>query len=261
MSFRFRHVLLIALFIALLSSCVSREKIVYFQDIEKLAQNSSLPQPEITFKANDLISIIVSAATPESVRPFNVYTEARTLESVAGTMVNTNLQQLAYLVDKDGFITFPELGKIEVGGMSTEGLKELLTDQLSIYIKNPIVNIRLLNFRVSVLGEVNRPGTYPVDGDKISITEALGLAGDLTIYGRRDNILLIREKGDTKNYVYLDIRSSNLMDSEYYYLKQNDVIYVEPNSAQRQAASFNRNSTVYISIASLLLSVIVLITK
>ncbi len=260
MRFRCYYALLFVMTLGLLSSCVSREKIVYFQDIEKLGQNSSMVKPSLTFKPNDLVSIVVSAATLEASRPFNLFMEARPLAGSSDFGTNM-IQQIGYLVDKDGNIDFPELGTINIAGLTPLELKTQLTEQLTAYIKDPIVTIRLLNFTISVLGEVLRPGTYPISNDKISITEAIGLAGDLTIYGRRDNVLVIRENGDTKSYAYLDFRSADLMDSEYYYLKQNDVIYVEPNTAQRQSASFNRNAGVYISIASLLLSVIVLITR
>lgn len=260
MRFRWYYAFLFVMALGLLSSCVSREKIVYFQDIEKLAEKTSMVKPSLTFKPNDLLGITVSAATLEAARPFNVIAESR--PTIEGTgMTTTNTQQMAYLVDSDGNINFPELGIIHVEGLTPKELNEHLTEKLSVYIKDPIVNIRILNFTVSILGEVGRPGSYPVSGEKISITEAIGLAGDLTIYGRRDNVLVIRENGETKSYAYLDFRSSDLMDSDYYYLKQNDVVYVEPNPAQRQSASFNRNAGVYISIASLLLSVIVLITR
>ena len=260
MRFSCYNVLLLTLTLILLSSCVSREKIVYFNDIQNAGQNSDMVKPSLTFKPNDLLSITVSAATLESARPFNVFTEARPPAEGMNLIVN-NTQQLGYLVDSVGDIHFPELGTIHVEGLTPKELNDQLTEQLIDYIKDPIVNIRLLNFTVSVLGEVDRPGAYPVSGEKISIPEALGMAGDLTIYGRRDNILVVRENGDKKSYEYLDLRTADVMNSEYYYLKQNDVVYVEPNSAQRQGASFNRNSTVYISIASLILSVVVLITR
>ncbi|QAA83008.1 polysaccharide export protein [Aequorivita sp. H23M31] len=260
MKFRSSHVLFLVMILSLFSSCVSREKIVYFQDIEKLAEKSSIAQPSLTFKSNDLIGIMVSASTLEAARPFNVIIEARPMPG-AFDYGNTQLQQVGYVVDPMGNINFPELGEIKVEGMTPKELNEYLTKELSDYIKDPIVNIRLLNFTVSVLGEVNRPGTYPVTGEKISITEAVGLAGDLSIYGKRNNVLVIRENGDSKSYAYLDFTSAELMNSEYYYLKQNDVVYVEPNNAQRQSAAFNRNAGVYVSIASLLLSVVVLITR
>lgn len=258
MKFKLYHFFLFILGLSLFSSCVSREKIVYFQDIENLAQNSSMASPSVTFKPNDLLNINVSASDLESVRPFNVLTESRPLE---GGGISNSTYQPGYLVDVAGDIHFPVLGTIHVEGLTPKELNDHLKEQLSTYIKNPIINIRIVNFTVSILGEVERPGTYTISGEKISIVEALGRAGDLSIYGRRDNVLVIRESGNKKSYAYLDFRSSDILDSEYYYLKQNDVVYVEPNQAQRQSASFNRNSTVYISIASLMLSVLVLLFR
>jgi len=233
---------------------------VYFQDIEKLSQHSNIVEPSLKLKPSDLLSITVSAADLESVRPFNIIIESRPIEGSSNLLVN-NTQMLGYLVDSAGEIHFPVLGGIKVAGLTPKELHDHLTKQLTTYINDPIVNIRLLNFTVSILGEVNRPGTYPVSGEKISLPEALGLAGDLTIFGRRDNVLVIRENDGKKTYAYLDMRSADILESDYYYLKQNDVVYVEPNSAQRQSSSFNRNSTVFISIASLLLSVLVLIFR
>lgn len=253
------YAFLFIIVLGLFSSCVSRQKIVYFQNLESEGQNSKMAQPKLTFKPDDLINITVSAASLDAARPFNVVAEAR--PPMDGIPVNTsNLQQMGYLVDKDGNIQFPQLGTIHVEGLTIKELQKLLIEKLEEYLQDPIVNIRI-NYSISVLGEVARPGTYMVNGEKNSIAQAIGLAGDMTIYGKRENVLVVRETGETKTYQYLDFTKSDIMDSEYYYLQQNDVVYVEPNSAQRQAASFNRNSTVYISIASLLLSVIVLITK
>lgn len=260
MKIRCYYVLLIVLTLGLFSSCVSRKDIVYFQDIEKLAQNTEMIKSSITFKPNDLLSITVSTSDIESARPFNVIIESRPIIGNANLLA-TNTQQPGYVVDSAGDIHFPVLGNIHVEGLTPKDLNDLLTSKLTTYLKDPIVNIRILNFTVTILGEVARPGAYTVSGEKISINEALGLAGDLTIYGRRDNILVIRENEGKKTYTYLDFRSSDLLDSDYYYLQQNDVVYVEPNSAQRQSSSFNRNSTVYISIASLMLSVLVLIFR
>src|SRR5690554_4607008 len=260
MGHKWYRVCLFLMVLCMFSSCVSRKEIVYFQDVEKLTQSQGNAIPVITLRPNDLLNITVSAADLEAARPFNVIVESRPIMGNSDLVMN-NTQQLGYLVDSAGDINFPVLGKIQVEGLTTKELNELLVQKLSTYLINPIVNIRLRNFTISVLGEVHRPGTFTVSGEKISLPEALGLAGDLTIYGKRDNVLVIRENGDKKEYAYLDFRSSDILDSEFYYLKQNDIVYVEPNQAQRQSSSFNRNTTVYISIASLLLSVLVIIFR
>ncbi|WP_347375000.1 polysaccharide biosynthesis/export family protein [Aequorivita sp. Q41] len=217
-------------------------------------QNSFKIQP------NDLISIVVSAYDLSAVRPFNLISETRPNTDFSGISSSTTQQQ-AYLTAEDGTIDFPVLGRIKVAGLTRSGLSELLVNRISEYVKDPIVTIRVVNFKVSILGEVARPGTYNVEGERLTIPEALGLAGDMTIFGRRDNVLVIRDNGNGKQYKYLDFRDSSVLNSDFYYLQQNDVIYVEPNNAQIQSSSFNRNTSIYISIASLLLSVLVIVFR
>src|SRR5690606_29050746 len=131
---------------------------------------------------------------------------------------------------------FPVLGTVQVAGLTRQELIKHLKEEVSEYVQDPILNIQIINFQVTVLGEVNRPGTFTVPDERLSLSKALGLAGDLTIYGKRDNILIIRETGETKEYKYVDLTDSALLNSPYYYLQQNDVVYVEPNSAQMQGA-------------------------
>ena len=252
--------LLLSMVMVLGVSCVSREKIVYFQNLEQ--QQTLLEQVQHSFKIqpNDLLSIVVSAYDLNAVRPFNLISEARPSTDMSGVSIN-NTQQQGYLTAEDGTIEFPVLGKVKVAGLTRSELSDMLVKRISEYVIDPIVTIRVMNFKVSVLGEVAKPGSYSVEGERLSIPEALGLAGDLTIYGRRDNLLVIRDNGKTKEYKYLDLRNSDFLNSEYYYLKQNDIIYVEPNNAQVQSSSFNRNSSIYISIASLLISVMVLVFR
>ncbi len=246
-----------------LASCVSRKKIVYFQDLEE--QQILLDDIQNSFKIqpNDLISIIVSAYNLETVRPFNIISETRAPSTISAGSVDPyqSATQQAYLTAEDGTIDFPVLGNLKVAGLTRSELSEMLIERISEYVINPIVTIRVLNFKVSILGEVNSPGTYSASGERLTIPEAIGMAGDLSIYGKRDNILVIRDNGGKREYKYLNMLDSNILNSPYYYLKQNDVLYIEPNNAQIQGASFNRNTTIYISVASLLLSVLVLVFK
>ena len=262
MKFKSLNILLLIIGIAFISSCVPRKKIAYFQGVERLVQDS-ISKQSIVLKPNDLLSIKVSADNLESVRPFNLMSISRPVSGGTSDMAgsSSNSQEVPYLIDSEGDIHFPVLGTIEVKGLTPRELREKLTTQLKEYIKDPIVNIRILNFTVSILGEVSGPGTFTVSGERIALPEALGLAGDLTIYGQRDNILVVRETNGIKTFKYLDLLNADILNSDFYYLQQHDIVYVEPNSAQRQSASFNRNTTVYISIASLLLSVMVLIFR
>ncbi len=243
-------------------SCVSPKKIVYFQDLAEGQRVLDTLQKNSKIQPDDLLSIVVSAYDLNAVRPFNLISETRPATSMSETFSNnSNAQQQAYLTAEDGTIDFPVLGNIKVAGLSRTELNLMLTKRISEYVKDPIVTIRILNFKVSLLGEVNRPGTYNYEGERLTLPAALGLAGDMTIYGRRDNVLVIRDDGKTKQYEYLDMRSADILNSDYYYLRQNDVIYVEPNRAQVQGSSFNRNTAVYVSVASLLLSAMAIIFR
>jgi len=252
----FRRMVLpfIALCAILVSSCASKKDVVYFQntgDFETLVdKNSIIPK----FKVDDVLSIYVSTLDNEASAPFNLFR--------GGSEGGLRPEQVDYLIDKDGEIDFPVIGKIKIAGLSSEELRVLLRDRLSEYLKDPIINIRLRNFTVTVLGEVNRPGTYPVDGERISILEALGLANDLTIKGKRENIMVIRDFDGTKVYHRINLKRKEAMSSPVYYLTQNDVVYVEPNNSAITASSLDNRATIAISIASILItSTVILITR
>ena len=240
--------------IVLIASCASRKDVVYFQDtgnFETLVNNNDFVSK---FKVDDLVSIHVSSLNPEASGPFNLFRGA-----AEGGM---RPQQVDYLVDQAGEIDFPVIGKLKIEGLSPDELRNLLRDRLSDYLKDPIINIRLRNFTVTILGEVNRPGTYPVSGEQITILEALGLAGDLTIRGVRENVLVIRDFNGTKVYNRIDLRSKNMVKSPIYYLTQNDVVYVEPNKSGITASSLDNRATIAISIASILItSTVIILTR
>jgi polysaccharide biosynthesis/export protein len=254
----------LVLCLLLLSSCVSRQEIVYFQGLdqtgERLEQNK---RKGLEIKPNDLLTISVAAPEKEAVIPFNLTVSG--LPQQGGLESSLSLQgrdqMQTYIVNNKGEISFPVLGEIKVAGLSTMQLSDKLKNEISEYVQDPIVNVRIVNFQVSVLGEVNRPGTFDVRDENLTLPKALGLAGDLSIYGKRDNVLVMREQNGKKLYEYLDLTKPEILNSPFFYLQQNDVVYVEPNSAQRQSASYNRNAGVYISIASVLISLVVLITK
>ncbi|WP_347925809.1 polysaccharide biosynthesis/export family protein [Pontimicrobium sp. SW4] len=253
---------LLLLALVTLSSCGSRQDIIYFQD-EPLSeaienQNSNF---ELRFKADDLLVINVSADDPKTVAPFNLNVVS-TNNSVIDAQGTLKMQ--TYLIDSKGNIEFPTLGTLKLAGLTRSEANTLLKDKLSIYFKKdtpPIVNIRLANFTVTVLGEVKNPGTYTIQDEKISIAQVLGLAGDLTIYGKRDNIKLIREVDGQKKFAIVDLTSVNVLNSPNYYLTQNDVIYVEQNNARVRASSFNQNNGVIISAIGTLATIVAILIK
>lgn len=213
----------------------------------------------ITIKSNDLLTIQVSALNPESVLLFNQSLISRPSSNVSAQNRQEQLQ--TYLVNREGTVEFPVIGTIKLSGLTsieaTQKMKELLSD----YVKNPIVNVRIVNFKVTVLGEVQRSGTFVINDERITILEALGLSGDMTIFGNRKNVKIIREINGSKSYGELDFTSTSIINSPFYYLQQNDVIIVSPNKAQIQSSSFNRNTSVFISIAGIIISVISVLTR
>lgn len=234
-------------------SCGQKKQIAYYQNINELQESVITFSPKI--QTDDLLTIVVSAPDPEISAPFNL--------SVTMTPIATNqasqgqLQQQLYLVDTQGMIQFPVLGEIKIGGLTKNEAINLLKTKLKALIKDPIVNIRIVNFKITVQGEVQRPGSYPVISERITLPEALSLAGDLTIFGKRENIILIREENGKRTHHKIDITKSDFINSPYYYLSQNDLIYVEPNKTKSNTATvFNQNIPTFISIASLISSAI-----
>ncbi|TLP77559.1 polysaccharide biosynthesis/export family protein [Maribacter sp. ACAM166] len=246
--------LFIVLLGLLISSCGSKKDVVYFQDAqdyETIVSNNTLNN---TFKVDDLIGINVSTLDPTVSIPFNL---------VMGRQEGgfNQPQQLDYIVDKNGEIDFPVLGTIKILGYTPEETKILLKEKLKPYLKDPIINIRLRNFTVTVLGEVNRPGTYPVNGEQITVLEAIGLANDLGIKGKRDNVLVIRDFNGTKVYTRIDLTSKDVLNSPVYYLTQNDVVYVEPNNSAITSSALDNRAGISISIASLLITTTLILIR
>ena len=226
-------------------SCGSKKDIVYFQnakDFETIVDTTTF-KPR--FKVNDIVSIYISAFNLESVKPFNL---------LKGKSQNGGLEFIDYLVDSNGNIDYPILGNVKIQGLTVNEAKELLKQKLADYLKDPIVNMRILNFRVSVHGEVRKPGIYDVSGERITLLEAIALAGDLKPKSRRDNVMVIRDINGTKTFTRVDLTSKELFNSPVYYLTQNDLVYVEPNNSGVSESFFDGRINVAISIASTLIT-------
>ena len=256
MKITFTAVIKLTLIITILNSCASREDVAYFQD-EKIA---NFTQPELfydlIYQSNDMLTIDVTALDPETVRPFNL---ASVPYSTSLTDSRTNTRMQTYIVDKNGNIEFPVLGTVKIGGLSRQEATDLLNSKISKYVKDPLVNIRITNFTVTVLGEVRNPGSFIIQDEKATLAEALGLAGDLTIYGKRDNILLVREIEGIKKFSIIDLTSVRSLSSSTFGLKQNDLIYVEPNKTRMRSSAYTQNNSVLISAMGALTSVAALI--
>jgi polysaccharide biosynthesis/export protein len=240
----------------LLNACASQEKIVYFQDTEGLTINDEILNYEPKIQAGDLLFINVSATEPEVAIPFNLYETP-----ILGNYISSS-KPITYLVNTDGEINFPILGKIKVKGQTTKALTTHFENILSDYIKDAVINIRLTNFKVSVIGEVNRPGAFTIDNERISIIEALSLAGDLTIYGNRKSVTLIRDYEGKKEFITIDLTNKELFNvPNYYYLKQNDVVYVSPNKTKVNSSKVGSNTGVVISSVSVIIALLAIIIK
>jgi polysaccharide export outer membrane protein len=248
------------LFLAVLLffSCKPRKEVVYYQNIDGLASKEKSNSYEIKIQPDDLLTIIVSADDPETAIPFNLSTIS--IPSAASANASRGQETMqSYLVDESGAIEFPVLGKLKISGLSRSETLQLLKEKISKYIKNPIVNLRITNFKISVQGEVTIPGTYNVSSDRVTLIEAISMAKDLTIYGKRDNILIIREIDGVKSFNRVDITKADFINSPFYYLAQNDVVYVEPNKTRINGAAVGANTGVIISITSLVITLITLI--
>ena len=222
----------------LLTSCVNTRKTTYFNDLGDTRIQSPAPTVPIIHK-NDLLSISVSSSNPDASKIFN---DPNLSSTTTSTATGTTQQMVGYLVTNDGNFKFPELGTIKAEGFTVKQLSEFMTQTLidNKLLIDPIVTVRFLNFRVTVLGEVTHPTVITVPNERISILEALGLAGDLTIYGKRDNVLLIREENGEKLIKRIDLNSKDILSSPFYYLQSNDVVYVEPNKNKVASVSNSR---------------------
>jgi polysaccharide export outer membrane protein len=244
--------------ILFLFSCASRKDIVYYQDIDSVRLAEKSNSYEIKIQPDDLLSIIVSAEDPEIAAPFNLKSVSLVSPNRQDVIRGQETMQL-YLVDASGAIEFPILGKLKVSGLTRSEVLMLFQNKISEYIKKPIINLRIMNFKISVQGEVTSPGTYTVASERITLIEALSMAKDLTIYGKRNNILVIREVDGIKSYNRVDVTKTDFINSPFYYLAQNDVVYVEPNKNKVNGAAIGPNTGVIISISSLLITLITLI--
>ncbi|MEX0882147.1 MAG: polysaccharide biosynthesis/export family protein [Cyclobacteriaceae bacterium] len=237
--FKVNFILLIA--ISFLFGCAKRN-LVYFSDIESgegySTQITEMVEPRI--QKGDLLKITVSSLNPESNLLFN-----------AGVMSTTESGQISnaavplnegYLVDKEGNVNFPVLGMVSLAGLTKEEAIAKMSERLEEYIKDPIVNLQYLNFKITVIGEVDNPNTFTIPTDRISILEALGLAGDMTEYGKRENVLIIRDEDGMRKAVRLNLNDKAILNSPYFMLHQNDVIYVEPDKIKAIQASTNQRS-------------------
>lgn len=238
-------------FLLLISSC-SKRNLTYFSNLgDQEVYTETIEKGDLpTIQADDILDITVTSLSPEANSLFNIGTmpNVNTLERNMSIHTPTSS---GFLVDAQGFIDYPILGKIKLGGLTKEEAKQELQNLLQDYLKDPIINIRFLNYRITVIGEVTRPSTFILPSEKINILTALGMAGDLTVFGKRENILLIREEDGKRIMARLNLNDKEVLNSPYFYLQQNDIIYVEPvKSKGPEFANNLRIISIIVSIAS-----------
>lgn len=230
----------VLLYILSFSSCTSTKNVTYFYGMKDGAVATPTPIPESIIQKNDILSITVSSLNPEASALFNASNGTATAAgSAGGGSASGGAAAVGYLVSPEGTIQFPLLGAIKAEGLTKNQLKEYISKTLSDrkLLVDPIITIRFQNFRVTVLGEVNHPSVVSVPNEKLSLLEALGLAGDLTIYAERKNVMIIREQNEQKIIKRINLNSEELFSSPYYYLQSNDIVYVEPNKVKVASAS------------------------
>lgn len=247
------------LFIAvvlLLSSCVSKKNVIYFQN-DNENKSLKLEKYELKFKKNDLLTINVSSSNLIAVKNYNLPIVA--YNSIVNS-VNGVPKQQSYLIDSKGNIQFPELGELKLEGLTRVESIKLIEGKIRPYVNDVTVNIQILNFKINVLGDVSKPGTFIIENERATVIDALALAGDTNISGERI-IEVKREANDRLTTGLIDLKSNKMFSSPYFYLQQNDIVYVKPNTAKVQSASYNQNTGLYISIASVLISLISILTR
>lgn len=238
------------------------------QDIDQKATEMALVKQKSTLQSGDQLVITVMATDIDVVKPFNQnYSSGQMLQGqISGNVppTSTSLPTSSgptYIVDENGDIDFPVLGKINTKGITLDEFKTVLNQKLTRYIKDPSLSVKLNNFKVSLMGEVARPGEYVMSDGKATLMSALGMAGDLTIYGNRNDVLLVRTVDGKMEKARIDLTRSDFIDSPYYQLKQGDVIYVSPNKTRQTASKFGPQTAIYISVASILVTILALVIK
>ena len=249
--------------VLLLDACSSAKQVAYFQNIDSTSLTASKGLYDARIMPKDLLTITVVTSDPSTSKPFNL-----SIQNTLGTdgrLGSTTGSLLQYLVNNDGDIDFPVVGTVHVAGLTKDQCEDLIKSKVKPYLaesENPVVTVSMSSYRVTVAGEVTSPKVVPVSTEKVSVLEALAQAGDLTIYGRRDNVLLIRENADGQKEAHrLNLNDANIINSPYYYVQQNDYIYVEPNSVKAKNSAIGQSTTLWFSFVSILTSVAALVVN
>ena len=241
-----------------LASCTSYKRVPYMQNpeiVNDFPKQIALYDAEIMPK--DLLSITVNTTDPQAAAPFNLTVQTPMNAAIANINTTTQPSLQQYLVNNEGEINFPVIGKLKVGGLTKNEAEDMIREKLQPYLKEePIVTVRMANYKISVLGEVAHPGSFTISNEKVNVMEALAMAGDMTVYGIRNNVKLIREDANGKReIIYLDLNNADIVTSPYFYLKQNDILYVTPNKTKAKNSGIGNSTTLWFSATSILVSI------
>lgn len=265
---KLRNIIVVLLTVLLVSACTTQKTLTYFQGIDdpavvKQLNRSFQSKGEVRIAAGDALVILVTAIDPNAVAPFNM--PSVMYSSPTSDEIRTTPMLVHYMVDSTGFINFPVLGKIHLAGKTKSEATAYLEGRISASVKDPIVTINFLNFNVSVVGEVNRPGEFRVESERITVIEAIARAGDLTPYGKRNTVRVVREQDGELQCGTINLNSPDLFTSPFYYLKQNDIVYVEPNGVRamnsQNIGTYLSMATTAASMATVIISVVALTNK
>ena len=257
--------LFVALVVTLVAtSCKTPKNIAYIKNSDSIDFAKSEYLYDARIMPKDILTITINTVNPEASAPFNLVVRP-TLTSATSNISSSGGSLQTYLVDNNGCIEFPVVGTLQVGGLTKSMCEKLIHDKIERYMnaeENPVVTVRMSNYKISVIGEVNRPGMFTVGNEKINIFEALAQAGDLSIYGVRDRVKLIRENAKGRKEIHtINLNDANIVNSPYYYLQQNDVVYVEPNSVKAKNSAIGTSTTIWISVTGALVSLASLIVN
>lgn len=263
---RYLNFFLLLSFVYVFTSCKPKADLNYMQDAEEVATNAAIANTSSVIQPGDQLGIWVSAQDMEAVIPFNQnFSQSQNVQYNTGntnsTPLNNTSQVPTYTVRTDNTINFPVIGSISTENQTVESFTKELENQMKKFIFEPTVNVKTMNYKVTILGEVARPGTFTLPDGQATVLSALGLAGDLTKYAERNNVLIVRNENGTITKHRFDITRSDFINSPYYYLKQNDVIYVNSNKTVAKQSVLDPNTTIYISVASIVVTILALVFK
>lgn len=252
-----KYILITSVLAILLTSCKTQRDMLYFPDFvtnETITQviPDSIKDFESPIAPDDMLMITISALDPNAVAIFNLPLQNH-LSPGTTTVITTPVMQ-TYLVDSEGYIDFPVIGRIKLGGLTRRQAINVMKEKIGQYVENPIITLSCVNYKFSVLGEVNRPGTYEYESERLTILEAIGKASDMTIYGNHTNVLVIREQNGERTYTRVDLSNPEIFTSPFYYVQRNDVIYVEPNLARQGYSTYSQDKQYTVSIVSAITS-------